>query len=95
MPSHPARGHFFLGRPYVGTTETLVAIDKEMRTGAETFSRTMARILSPEVRQRRARLRVRKHVNHHWRHGVTDGLDLLAWLRTLDWTVTTPKRSTT
>ncbi|MDP2361989.1 MAG: hypothetical protein Q8O14_14775 [bacterium] len=86
MASHPATGHFFLGRPYIGTTESLIAIDKAMRAGAMAIAKRMNQKLPPEVRQRRARARVRKHIDTHWQKGTMDGIDLLAWLRTQDWT---------
>lgn len=80
----PAK-HEFLGRPYTGTVETLVAIDMEMRAAARAVAGNLPSRIPQPARLTRARFRVRKHVNTNWRKGPTDGLDLLAWLKECRW----------
>ena len=75
----------FLGRPYTGTMDTLIAIDKVMRTAVRLVAGNMPRRIPQDTRFARARHRVRRHVNMNWRQGPTDGLDLLAWLREIPW----------
>ncbi|MFA7329830.1 MAG: hypothetical protein WC326_02035 [Candidatus Delongbacteria bacterium] len=88
MPDIPLltpRKHEFLGRPYTGSVETLVAIDKEMRAAVRTVASHLPIRIPQDARFNRARIRVRRHVNANWRQGPMDGFDLLAWLRDCDW----------
>jgi hypothetical protein len=88
MPERTCRheaAHSFMGRPYTGTVETLIAIDKEMRAAAERLMAGLPTTLREDVKARRARARVRRRVDAEWRQGPTDGLDLLEWLRSLAW----------
>lgn len=77
--------HEFLGRPYTGTVETLVTIDMEMRAAVRLVASYLPSRIPQVARYTRARFRVRRHVNTHWREGPTNGLDLLAWLRECRW----------
>lgn len=75
----------FLGRPYTGTVETLIAIDKEMRAAVKVIASHLPSRIPIDARYARARYRVRKYVNTNWRQCPTDGMDLLAWLRACPW----------
>lgn len=85
IPLLTPRKHEFMGRPFTGSQETLMAIDRSMRSAVRLVADLMPNRIPLDARLARARFRVRKHVNTNWRKGPTDGHDLLAWLDECSW----------